>query len=429
MSKLLLTCHTCRKRLLPILFGALLGQSALSADARTAFDFDERGAEDKWFSVNDGVMGGISKGGFKITDDASLLFSGVLSLENNGGFASIRSKNVAINLEGASAILVNARGDGRTYWVDMREKNQQGASSFRAYLPTVDGELRTVRIPLSDFEFQTFGRRILMRALNAQAVQSIGFTIADKQPGDFKLAIESIEIDYSETAKTGGTIVDVASQAGSFDTLLTAAKKAGLVDALSGDGPLTIFAPTDDAFAALPDGTVSTLLKPENKGQLADILKYHVIAGQVSLADALKASEAPTLQGENLKITFKDGSVRIGEAKLVTADIAASNGLIHVIDQVLLPPAPNNQALNPRALINLAIERGVPQFNNGNADACAAIYEIAVEALRIHPDVSDKTKENLAATMKKVKASDSAQKNAWTLRHALDLAHHSSGGK
>jgi len=410
------------KLLLPILFGVLMGPSALSADVKYVFEFDESSAEDKWFSVNDGVMGGISKGGFKITADDTLLFSGALSLENNGGFASIRSRNVAIDLEGATAILVNARGDGRTYWVDLREGNQGGASSFRAYLPTVDGVSRTVRIPLSDFEYQTYGQIIPIRALNTQAVQSIGFTIADKQPGDFKLAIESIKVDYGAPSNTSGTIVDVASQAGSFETLLAAAKKAGLVAALSGNGPLTVFAPTDDAFTALPDGTVASLLKPENKAQLVDILKYHVIAGQVTLADALKAGEAPSLQGETLRVAFKDGSVRIGEAKLVTADIAASNGLIHVIDRVLLPPAANNQALTPAALINLAIERGVPQFNSGNADACAAIYEIAVEALRIHSDVSEQTKEDLAATIKKVKASDSDHENAWTLRHALDRA-------
>ena len=145
------------------------------------------------------------------------------------------------------------------------------------------------------------------------------------------------------------------------------------------------------------------------------------------LADALKAVEAPSLQGENLRIAFKDGSVRVGEAKLVTADIAASNGLIHIIDQVLLPPAPNDQALTPEALINLAIERGAPQFNHGNPDACIAIYEITVQALRTHPDVSDQTKEDLAATIRSIKTSGSAHNSAWTLRHALDRVIHSSG--
>lgn len=220
------THTTSRKLLSSILFGALIGQSVLSAEAKTVFDFDEPGAGDNWFSVNDGVMGGISKGSFRITADGSLLFSGTLSLENNGGFASIRSRNVAIDLDGATALLVKARGDGRTYWAEIRERNQQGASSFRAYLPTVEGELKTIRIPLSDFKFQTFGRSIPMRALNTQAAQSIGFTIADKQPGDFRLTIESIGIDYGTATNTSGTIVDVASQVGSFSTLRYALDRA-----------------------------------------------------------------------------------------------------------------------------------------------------------------------------------------------------------
>ena len=422
MHKLFLNLNTPRNFLLPILLGALIGHSAMAAKVTTAFDFDDNGADKNWFSVNDGVMGGISKGGFKITDDNSMLFTGELSLENNGGFASIRSKNVDIDLQGASAIIVNARGDGRTYWVGLREANQRGASSFRAYMPTAKGELKSVRIPLTDFKYQTFGRSIPMRPLNPMAVQSIGFTIADKNPGDFQIEIESIEIEYEDATTKSGTLVDVASQAGSFETLLAAAQQAGLVGALSGEGPLTVFAPTDEAFSALPDGTVSSLLKPENKQQLADILKYHVVSGQVSLADALKAGQAPTLQGEEVSIAFRDGSVRIGEAKLVTADIAASNGIIHVIDQVLLPPAPDNQPLSPKALISLAIDRGVPQFNNGNAKACADIYEIAVEALRTHPEVSNKTKDELTKVMKKVKTSSSPHTNAWTLRHALDRA-------
>ena len=418
-----------RKYLLPTVLGAVIAQTIMASSVTTAIDFSESGAEENWFSVNDGVMGGISKGGFKITDSRTMLFTGDISLQNNGGFASIRSKNIELVLQGASAIIVNARGDGRTYWVGLREANQRGASSFRAYMPTAKGELESVRIPLTDFKYQTFGRSIPMRPLDPTAVESIGFTIADKKSGEFQLEIESIEIEYGGSATKSGTLVNVASQAGNFKTLLTAAQKAGLVSALEGEGPLTVFAPTDAAFSALPDGTIRSLLKPENKQQLADILKYHVVAGQVNLANALKAGQALTLQGEKVTIAFRDGSVRVGEAKLVTADIAASNGIIHVIDQVLLPPAADNQPLSPKDLISLAIERGVPQFNNGNASACADIYEITVEALRTHPEVSNKTKNELAKIMKKVKSSKSAHTNAWDLRHALDRALHHAGSR
>lgn len=418
--------HNSRKWLLPISICVWLGYSTLSAEVKTAFTFEKPEVANNWFSVNDSVMGGISKGGFEVTDANTLLFTGTLSLENNGGFASIRSNDLEIDLNGASAIIVNARGDGRTYWVGLREAKQRGASSFRAYLPTVKGESKSIRIPLADFKYQTFGRSLPLRPLNPLAVSSIGFTIADKKAGVFQLEIESIEIDYSDggssNKSSGGTIVDVASQAGNFKTLLAAAQKAGLVDALSSDGPLTIFAPTDEAFDALPEGTISALLKPENKQKLADILKYHVVAGRVSLADALKAEQAPTLQGDALKVAFQNGSIRVGEAKLVTADIAASNGLIHVIDQVLLPPVPDNQALKPEALIHLAFERGVPQFNSGNPAACAAIYEITVEALRADSRLSEKTRNELSASIIKATASNSTSDKAWILRYALDRA-------
>jgi len=143
--------------------------------------------------------------------------------------------------------------------------------------------------------------------------------------------------EYKEDSHTKADIVETAAAAGSFNTLLAAAEAAGVVDALKGDGPLTVFAPTDAAFAALPAGTVEHLLKPENKGQLADILKLHVIAGkEVKAADlAGKTLSARTLNGS----VFIDGTdgVKINDATVITADVKASNGIIHVIDKVLLP--------------------------------------------------------------------------------------------
>lgn len=131
----------------------------------------------------------------------------------------------------------------------------------------------------------------------------------------------------------------VADKAGAFKTLLAAAKAAGLVDALSGDKDLTVFAPTDEAFAKLPKGTVEDLLKPENKDKLAGILKYHVVEGRVYSEDALAAKSAKTLQGASVKISVKDGAAYVDGAKILTTDIDASNGVIHVIDSVILPPA------------------------------------------------------------------------------------------
>ncbi len=134
------------------------------------------------------------------------------------------------------------------------------------------------------------------------------------------------------------TIVDVAAKAGTFKTLLAAAQAAGLVDTLKSPGPLTVFAPTDDAFAKLPKGTVESLLKPENKEQLARILKHHVVPGKVMSKDiAGKRLAADTAAGTKLSIDARRG-VRVGGANVTTADVEASNGVIHVVNRVIMPP-------------------------------------------------------------------------------------------
>jgi len=136
----------------------------------------------------------------------------------------------------------------------------------------------------------------------------------------------------------GKDIVDTAAAAGDFSTLVAAVEAAGLVETLKGAGPFTVFAPTDAAFAALPDGTVETLLKPENKEQLVAVLTYHVLSGKVMSGDiAGQTLEAETVQGSNVAIDATDG-VTVDGANVTAADIEASNGVIHVIDAVILPP-------------------------------------------------------------------------------------------
>jgi uncharacterized surface protein with fasciclin (FAS1) repeats len=132
-------------------------------------------------------------------------------------------------------------------------------------------------------------------------------------------------------------IVDTAVAAGQFETLAAALGAAGLVDTLKGEGPFTVFAPTDEAFAKLPAGTIETLLKPENRDQLVAILTYHVVPGKVKAADVVKLSEAATVNGAKIAITVTDGGVRVNDANVIATDIKASNGVIHVIDTVILP--------------------------------------------------------------------------------------------
>ncbi|MDA0873479.1 MAG: fasciclin domain-containing protein [Bacteroidetes bacterium] len=141
----------------------------------------------------------------------------------------------------------------------------------------------------------------------------------------------------SALAQADKDIVDVAVEAGAFNTLVAAVKAAGLVDVLKGEGPFTVFAPTDEAFAALPEGTVENLLKPENLDQLVAVLTYHVVPGKVMAADVVNLTEATTVQGSTIEINVKEGMVMIDGAHVVTADVPASNGVIHVIDKVILP--------------------------------------------------------------------------------------------
>jgi len=132
-------------------------------------------------------------------------------------------------------------------------------------------------------------------------------------------------------------IVDTAIAAGDFTTLVAAVQAAGLVETLKGEGPFTVFAPTDAAFAALPEGTVEDLLKPENKEQLAAVLTYHVVPGKVMSTDLTNGMTAATVQGADVTI-MTEGGVKVNAANVTTADIEASNGVIHVIDAVILPP-------------------------------------------------------------------------------------------
>ena len=132
-------------------------------------------------------------------------------------------------------------------------------------------------------------------------------------------------------------IVDTAVGAGSFTTLAAALEAADLIDTLKGSGPFTVFAPTDEAFAKVPAGTVEDLLKPENKSKLQAILTYHVVSGKVMAADVVKLNSAKTVQGSNVRISTMGGKVKVDNANVVKTDIGASNGVIHVIDAVILP--------------------------------------------------------------------------------------------
>ena len=150
-------------------------------------------------------------------------------------------------------------------------------------------------------------------------------------------ALALVALTAAPAAAQGKDIVDTAVGAGSFKTLAAALQAAGLVETLKGSGPFTVFAPTDEAFAKLPAGTVENLLKPENKAKLVALLTYHVVPGKVTAAQVMKMNSAKTVQGQTVRIAASNGTVMVNGASVVKADVAASNGVIHVIDTVIMP--------------------------------------------------------------------------------------------
>jgi len=406
--------------------------------SKPLIDFSDESVTDQWISVNDNVMGGISEGKFRITDNNTLVFSGDLSLENNGGFASIRTRPADLNLEGYDKIGLRLKGDGRTYYFNLMTSSRSPASSYRAAVQTQKDTWQEVQINLKDFVYTSFGRIIGGAApLKAKDIQRLGFTLSDKKSGPFLLEVSEISaskaLDHNAATTSdelddlaeSKDIIETAIAAGSFKTLVAAVKAAGLGDSLKGEGPLTVFAPSDEAFAKLPEGAVEDLLKTENRNKLIGVLTYHVVPGKILLSD----QSWKTLQGQSIEIKTS-GSFQVNQAKVLKSDILTSNGVIHVIDTVLLPPV---KKLSPKQaskdVIQLAINRGVPLFNAGQPSACAAIYEVAANSLlKSHTDALDEQDRSvLRDALSKVQEEDDPSEQAWTLRRALDAVNQSLG--
>ncbi len=272
----------------------------------TLMDFSDPLVGTQWLSVNDGVMGGVSEGRVRITKDKTLEFFGTLSLENRGGFTSIRTRPADLQLDGYDSVAVRAKGDGRTYNLNLRTSSRSAAGSYRAAFKTKKNTWQVVRIAFKDFTYTAYGRRLAgIGAIQANKIQSVGFTLADKKAGPFRL-----EVDWIRAEKAG----------------------------------------------------------------------------------------------------------------------SASNGVIHVIDTVLMPPS-RTQTAQQAALdvIQLAIQRGVPLFNAGQPGACAAIYEVAVESLlKSSVDaLTDKDRSTLSKALRDMRQDQDPGEQAWTLRRALDNVYRS----
>ena len=216
-------------------------------------------------------------------------------------------------------------------------------------------------------------------------------------------------------------IVDTAVGAGSFKTLVAAVKAAGLVDTLKGDGPFTVFAPTDEAFGKLSKCTLDSLLKPENKHKLAAILTYHVVPGKVKAKKAAKLDSAKTVNGAEITIKPSGKSLMINNSKVVKADIKTSNGIIHVIDTVLIPEA-KKAAGNTNHIIKQAIHKGVPMFNSGHHAQTAALYMKAGKDVlgQCSSSACPASAKMIKTALHKASAEHCPTSQAWIMRRAFD---------
>lgn len=223
----------------------------------------------------------------------------------------------------------------------------------------------------------------------------------------------------SSIAPAADTIPAVAVASGRLDTLVAAVTAAGLAEAISGDGPFTVFAPTDAAFARLPEGTIASLLEPKNRDTLVRILKHHVVPGRLMAADLVGRDSVETLAGTSLELETLRGRLLVADAVVETADVAASNGVVHLVDRVLMPPA---QVAPLMTLLENAVDRGAPLFNDGNPAACAAIYATALEAAVLVDGfgIEPAARKRIAARLSEIDSMTDAREQAWAYRRIID---------
>jgi uncharacterized surface protein with fasciclin (FAS1) repeats len=235
----------------------------------------------------------------------------------------------------------------------------------------------------------------------------------------FRFVATVAAIGAIASSVSAATIVDQAVATERLSTLVTAVKAAGLVEALSGDGPVTVFAPDNDAFGRLDDETIAYLLTDAGRSQLTRILLHHVVPGRLDAATLIGQSELTTLAGTTLSLEVAKDRLLVNDAVVETADIGASNGVVHIIDRVLLPPV---QMTPLETLLVNAIDRGVPLFNEGSPEGCAAVYATALDAVVAVPGfgVSEKNRMALSPMLDRIALDTDASERAWSYRGLMD---------
>ena len=305
---------------------------AAAADSNLEFDIGTKG----WQTVLDGVMGGLSTGRIAAGDGGTLRFSGELSLENNGGFSQIRTAVPEGTFAGATGLTLRVKGDGRTYQCDIRSSRLRlMAGGYQRTFKTTAGEWIEVEIPFSECVANSFGQRVRNApALDPASIESVGITLADKKEGSFAIEVDWIRRMGQAGPKqmSSGSLAAVAAKA-NLTTLLDLVKAAEV--ALPTDAKVTIFAPTNEAFAKLPREQVEFLTSAKGKSTLQAILKHHVVAQPLESSALLDRRRLKALSGQSLDID--PSALTIDGARLEATDVAFDGGLVHVIDGVMLP--------------------------------------------------------------------------------------------
>jgi len=284
----------------------------------------------------------------------------------------------------------------------------------------VPGEVKAAQVVKLDAAETLNGQRIDIKTSGSTVMIDNATVTAT----DIMASNGIIHVIDSVIMPTSDSIVAVAAEAGQFKTLIAAAKAAGLAETLMGKGPYTLFAPTDDAFAKLPAGTVESLLEGENRAELQQILKYHVVSGRVYSDAVVKQKTIATLAGVDVRVSVKGGKAMANNSQIMATDIDASNGVIHVIDAVLLPADAASSRLRSSELIEMAISRGAPLYNHGNPAACAGIYEMtAIALLNMDADLPSAARAALNEALAKMSVTHDASRQAWIMRHGLDSAY------
>ncbi|MCH2153590.1 MAG: CIA30 family protein [Phycisphaerales bacterium] len=233
------------------------------------------------------------------------------------------------------------------------------------------------------------------------------------------LASLALTAVLTTAAVAAPSIPELAVSSGRLKTLVAAVQAADLLETLGSEGPFTVFAPTDSAFSKIDESTLNSLLEEPGRGTLRRILTHHVVAGRLDAASLLSKDEIETLAGTTLPLdTFRD-RLLVGDAVVETANLEASNGMVHLIDRVLLPPAPESPL---RAFLERAIERGVPLFNDGTPEACAAVYATALDAVVSSEGwgVTAQQLPNLQKSIRDAASIGDAAERAWAYRRIID---------